>query len=406
MKKAPALVLLSFLLACGRQNVSGLNQPDLADLGAEDVSIPDKDAAPRDADPGDFPVADISPTDADPGDLPAFDLPAPDTGMDPGDVGPRDLVIIDGGEQTDLGEAPDLGEPTDSGPADTGPPDSGAMMCTIDDDCRGLDRCDPSTNTCVRCFNDTHCPGASVCDPTGTPTCRIPCRPNGGCFGGDVCDPQVGACVECLGDADCSNGQVCNQSSRTCVQCAQNVDCALSPGQPICDVAQMECVGCTQDPDCAMGEVCTIQSVCAPATGRGPCDPCTVDDDCGGPADLCVGLSITGGFVDRGCAPDCAGAPNSCPSGFECTTVNNGAMVCRPSYDMNRPTCRALRNVGVACAFSNQNGDQGCGLELAQDAACVATSTSTGVCTVWCQDNADCPSGTTCQALGGRTVCL
>jgi hypothetical protein len=42
--------------------------------------------------------------------------------------------------------------------------------------------------------------------------------------------------------------------------------------------------------------------------------------------------------------------------------------------------------------------DPGCGIDAAQDARCVLPSpmSTTGVCTVWCLDNADCANGTTC----------
>ena len=52
------------------------------------------------------------------------------------------------------------------------------------------------------------------------------------------------------------------------------------------------------------------------------CAPCSDDDECGGPADLC----ITVGEV-TGCSVDCAANPGICPQGFACGDVVRGGDV-------------------------------------------------------------------------------
>lgn len=398
------LPVLLLLAGCGKGEVFGLGDPvdDPADAGLELTdALPGKDA---EVDTG---TTDALPdTGSAPDALPPDAWPGPDVGpaVDGGVIDPEDggLPDPDGGAPNTDGGTPN----TDGGVG----PDAGPE-CLADNDCGFggiLGRCDPTTLTCVECYLDGHCGGQRVCDTNNGNVCRFPCF-NGQCGPLGVCDPTGQFCVECAADTDCDPGEVCNPSTLECVECTTNADCALKPGRNICDVSNGECVGCITDNDCPTGEECLPQQgrVCAPANGRGLCVPCTLDDQCGGPDDLCIGYVGTGGLFDRACAIDCAANPNACPSGFECVSVRNGEMQCRPRYAMNTPTCAATRHLGAACDPDPQDLDPGCGYDGVQDARCETTPTgTTGQCVVWCTDNTDCAGGTTCQmGAGNDMVC-
>lgn len=329
----------------------------------------------------------------------------PDGGTNDATPGPDGGPNTDGGPNADGGPRPDGGPNPDGGATDGGP-----QQCTSDMDC-GIfgvfGHCEPTSGQCVECLEDAHCLGNGVCDVAGGYVCRRPCTAGGNCIGGGVCDPAIGACVECLTDPDCDSGQVCNPTTRSCQECFLSADCALQPGQPICNPAG-ECVGCNTDADCSGGETCYASQggFCAAPQGRGLCEPCENDDECGGPDDLCIGYIGNNGLIDRACGTDCSNG-QTCPSGYECVSVRQGSgQQCRPRYDMQTPTCTATRNLGQACLFDPGVNDPGCGISGLQDARCFASTTSPGVCTTWCNDNAQCPSGFTCQQIGNQGYCL
>jgi Cys-rich repeat protein len=372
------LLLTALIFAgCGRAEVMGLGQPDaIENQDPDGGTLPVKDAEPGidvppgvdvpsgvDVPPGDVPV----PPDAEPVDLgPIMDAETPDADTS---------TDADGGMMNDGGMTNDGGVVTDGG----------MVECTVDTDCNLQ----------------------QVCDQTRGGMCRFPCF-NGQCGPFGTCDPVENVCIECMQTADCDQGQVCNPNTLECVECATDADCTLDPNQNRCN-EDGECVGCIADTDCPTGEECTAQAggVCVPPTNRGLCDPCTTDDQCGGPADLCIGILGPQGIFDRSCAIDCAADPTVCPNGFACISVRNGEMQCRPSYEMQVPTCFATRNLGAACELDPQNVDPGCGIQGVQDARCESTTAGgPGQCVVWCADDADCANGTTCQAgTQGVMVC-
>jgi hypothetical protein len=406
-----AVLLMS--AGCGRNTVFSLGLP------ADDASVVEGDGGLlADAGPG---PGDASALDTGtPGDLDAS-LPPADAGFPPDvDAGPPP---VDGGLPPDLdaGPGPTDGGPTDSGgrpdagtpvpDAGTPTPDAGTpplpgAACMSDSDCGfQAPRCHPSLFICVDCLADNDCRRGQVCDTGYGFQCRSDCV-NGGCGPFGECDPATNLCYACLSASDCDPGEQCHPVTRECVGCVSNADCALAPGRPFCG-GDGVCTGCRTDGDCAPGETCFPEQggFCAPATGRAQCTPCDDDAQCGGPQDLCIGYLTGGGYVDRSCARDCSNAP--CDPGFSCASVRNGRMVCRPDYDMSLPTCTALRNQGAACRFDPNDVDPGCGVENAQDARCIATAVGTaGVCSYWCDDNSQCPQGTTCTPSGNVSVCL
>ncbi len=338
-----------------------------------------------------------------------------DTGQhdDPPDGGPMDALPIMDATLNDAATStsPDAGLPADDGGIlpDAGPtPDGGTPECTTDGDCGFNGHCDPQSLTCVDCYDDTHCAGQRVCDLTHGHVCRFPCT-NGQCGLVGVCDPVEDVCVQCLADTDCGPGQICDASSATCVQCAGDADCTLNPEHHLCNVAAGGvCTGCISDGDCASAEVCNPLGggTCLPPLGRELCDPCATDEQCGGPADLCIGMIGAGGLIDRSCAIDCSAASNVCPSGFACVAVRNGEMQCRPSYAMPNPTCAATRHLGEACRLDPGDLDPGCGIDGLQDARCeTASAGGAAQCVVWCTSDADCASGTCQPGTNGNDVC-
>ncbi|MBK6690520.1 MAG: hypothetical protein IPG45_38990 [Deltaproteobacteria bacterium] len=409
------LFALAFL-ACGKDATYGLGEQDSGDPGGDGAVFDTGSVADLGFDDFGFPI--------DSGEL------GPDTGVSQ-DTGTSDIgTISDGGEfdsgtKSDSGfvipdgAVPDTGTKTDGGVVlpDGGPrpdtgvtPDGGAVECTSDQDC-GIfgvfGHCDLNTNQCVECLEDSHCGGNGVCDLAAGNVCRRPCSPNGNCFGGDVCDPSINACVECLADTDCDVGEICNPSARSCQECFTNADCALQPNQPICGSAG-QCVGCAADSDCGAGEICFTEQGgwCVAPQARGLCEPCDDDDQCGGPEDLCIGYLANNTIFDRSCGTDCSQG-QACPSGYQCISVRQGsAQQCRPRYDMQTPTCTAVRNLGLTCLSDPNATDLGCGISGVQDARCFASTTTPGICAIWCDDPDQCPTGFTCQQIGNQGYCL
>jgi Cys-rich repeat protein len=383
------------MIACGRAGVVGLGDMDADTTDA----LPEKDAA-IDTGTADSGTVDTG-TVADAGL--AYTGTVADTGViDSGEESPDRIDPEDTGELPDA--EPDTGIDEDGGMIG----DAGNNQCASDMDCGFNQHCDPATLTCVQCYEDMHCAGQLVCDQTHGNVCRLPCF-NGQCGPLGVCEPNENVCVACQQDTDCGAGEVCNPTTLECVECSTDADCALKPGRTLCDEPTGECRGCIDDTDCPAGEECNPLSdgVCVPPTNRGLCAPCATDDQCGGPADLCIGILLTGGLIDRTCSTDCSADPTVCPSGFECIPVRNGELVCRPSYDMQTPTCEATRNLGAACQLDPADVDPGCGIDGAQDARCESiVAGGAGQCVVWCVDDADCANGTTCQpGTQGVDVC-
>ncbi|MBI2373177.1 MAG: hypothetical protein HYV07_04195 [Deltaproteobacteria bacterium] len=382
------MILVPVLFAaCGRGAISRLEPGAL-------------DAAPAfvlDA----TPISDARPFDPDANGLGEPDAQAPDA-LPRGDAGrPR----VDGGPRLDGGPRPDGG--FDAGPRDAGASDAGFPECNVDEDCGSGRHCLPGSGRCVECFEEGQCSLRRVCD-VSTYTCRFPCL-NGNCGPGNVCDPSIDACVQCLVDSNCPPDRHCS-AEKTCEECTIDSHCATVPGRSTCDFETRSCVGCTSNSACAAGEQCDLTlGVCVIPSQRGLCEPCTDDEECGGPNDLCVGLidTTTMSFIDRGCGIDCSNL--SCPSGYACVDVRNGtARQCRPAYAMRNPTCTAVRNLGASCPYSPNALDPGCGIANLQDARCVPTP-SGGVCSVWCQSDADCPNGLQCSqpsSAGDPGVCF
>lgn len=227
-----------------------------------------------------------------------------------------------------------------------------------------------------------------------------PCVGDGDCAGG-YCHPTSRTCVACLFDEDCAGAAWCDDGActprETCVNslgCAGNVD-----GRTVCDPVQRVCVGCVQTADCAGGEQC-VANECASA------DTCQTSLDCPGGAvcdtvaDVCV---------------DCVG-DNDCPSGQQCSARHT----CEPECvsDNQCTPLGKLCDVGaghcVECVGASECEEAAhCAGGFCEPDTCRAGSSrceGAGVATCpadgagW-SSPAACGSQTTCVGSGGAASC-
>ncbi len=98
--------------------------------------------------------------------------------------------------------------------------------------------------------------------------------------------------------------------------------CVPTPdGDAVCSIACVE----GEANACPDGYYCINRveygtSVCLPAERLPLCEPCTDDQQCGGPRDLCLPLLNGGGA--KACARDCS--TNDCPAGLSCEQIGDG----------------------------------------------------------------------------------
>jgi hypothetical protein len=205
---------------------------------------------------------------------------------------------------------------------------------------------------------------------------------------GPVCDTASGRCGACSTANDrCAPGFSCDADSLTCARaCSGDEDCT-APTR--CDLTSRRCVGCAKDNDCALGTLCRA-GACVPG--------CSEGRGCG------VGLTCCGGLCvdsqsDRahcgGCGRDCATRSACCAGacvdtaddvthcgrcGASCTTAN-GSSACRAG------AC-AVATCVTGYADCDNDPATGCEAELASNnqhcgacgMACVAGANAVGRC--------------------------
>ncbi len=239
------------------------------------------------------------------------------------------------------------------------PPSCSTVKCKQDEVCEfGVCRK-------KKCPDEITCPQDSECDKKtgrcvrkGDPGC-IPCTgasnscPNSGdlCLSGFGSTPTEAYCfAQCAGGKPCPNPQnfECRKLSisLTNVTCRSNADCRVpgyacntTTGQctrtvelcvPKINTCKNLCIGKT----CPSGQKCVPRTGKCVVTGKPICSPCTTNDECGGPDDLCLRLS-NGNF----CGKDCT-TTNSCPSGYQCYGLqNSNKRQCAPPARNNAVTC-------------------------------------------------------------------
>jgi len=205
-------------------------------------------------------------------------------------------------------------------------------------------------------------------------------------------DPAV--CAECYdgNDSRCiDRGMVCDTQSRVCIECLVDGDCvSAGTGPRHCLPDENVCVDCYLDEHCPSDMSCDLDLfICLPKNGRGLCDVCTSDSECGGAADLCLMfVGPQGQIIDNGCGQACS-PDNPCPPGFRCGAAGDIGQ-CIPYNTEPVTTCAAIRDMGKPCDI---NGGGSCGVIGADDALC-APSIGGFLCSVSCEN-----------ASGGGNMC-
>jgi len=145
-----------------------------------------------------------------------------------------------------------------------------------------------------------------------------------------------------------------------------------------------------------------------PAAGRGLCEICDNDDQCGGAGDRCLEFTDRNGqVIDHGCGRAC-GDNAPCPAGYQCVQDNAGGSQCRPYNAQPVTTCAAIRDMGKSCTPGI--GDQ-CGIIGAQDAYCLYdTDINQSYCSVSCRTSSPstqpmCIEGYACEGFGNFAAC-
>ncbi len=270
---------------------------------------------------------------------------------------------------------------------------------------------DDQSGFCTRTCDDD-CPQGSVCEAAGRygKICRplVGCKTEVDCPAGHTCNAETGNCYIAVSRSLCSP---CQDVS----QCPSGGACfkAIGSGEQFCTSA------CGADDTCPTGYECREAPVgaanalvkqCVPVSetcnqGRRLCTACEGDNECGGPADLCVRNVVSG---ERFCGRDCNPAKNvcpaagcepalldsaqnpECPNGFSCVNLSlNGAGIGRGPFQCvpNSNSC-----VGFCDASAEVGQVSQCGLgKLCVDNKC-QPATDGRMCAS-CSDNDDCRGG-------------
>jgi hypothetical protein len=298
------------------------------------------------------------------------------------------------------------------------------------------DRCARvSTVLCTPCADDGGCGGGQcVTAADGRGFCSRACDAGGACPVGYTCADAGGGlgalCLPESGDCLCTRAEAglvrpCFVSGaagtcfgrETCDPALGWTGCtAATPAAEVCNGVDDDCDGAVDETDGAPPAACEVTNehgtcvgiercvggapVCTAATPAA--DVCNyLDDDCDGVVDQA--FQVDGVYLldsdCGGCGNDCAGAiPNATAA---CAPVAGGAactvVACDPGYvRLNAFTCVEQPAIlCVACA-----GDDDCLGGVCHDAG------AGGFCATDCAAAA-CPSGYTCQEVGGgASLCL
>lgn len=221
----------------------------------------------------------------------------------------------------DAGGADDLGPAADTGPTadDTGPP---ADLGPEDQEDQG--------------------------EPGDGQAGDILPQPDGAGIDGGAPDtglPPSGHCGPCTTDADCDLFLSCatgDDGERFCTstclgpaRCPAGYECRARPGGPSLCFPYNGCDDPCLKLACPAGEFCSPRTGTCRTPREGLCEPCARDEECGSPADLCMGNPYTG---ESFCTMRCAGQ-RDCPDGYLCLILLDGNAQCYPSLATCHDPC-------------------------------------------------------------------
>ncbi|MBL8603585.1 MAG: hypothetical protein JNK72_16795 [Myxococcales bacterium] len=309
------------------------------------------------------------------------------------DAGPVDAVVEDAANA-------DVVTPTDNGT----PTDGGNAECRTSSDCAssmGGPVCDTAAGRCVPCTTaEDVCPVGNYCNMN---RCVAGCRNAMDCTGGARCDLSTRMCVGCLGDDDCAPGSICRNAM--CVPgCSTSRPCGA--GQTCCNAMCVDTQ--TSAANCGacgtavgMGQTCcagagvntatdtancgACGTRCAPANGTATC----ANGTCG--LGACnAGFGNCDMMAANGCETDTSGDANNCGAcGTRCTAGANAAATCAMG------TCGQRCNDGFGnCDMMAGNG---CETNLATSVA------NCGACGTVCPARAN--AAATCAASACGIAC-
>ncbi|MBN1947387.1 MAG: hypothetical protein JW797_17080 [Bradymonadales bacterium] len=296
------------------------------------------------------------------------------------------------------------------------------------------------------CRSDNDCPADRYCDPEGV--CQVGCRVDNpdtqadedNCMGDLSCHPIRHECVTgCVSDEDCDLLEYCDLETDTC-----EVGCRLEPdncphyvdGETVeCDEITHRCVDgpCEEDLDCPdafwcdpTNDLCTVGCrVDETGDNCGSCEDCdaitrtclprlcecTTEASLQDCDDLCnePDGSISACYCDRAdglCLPGCRIFDNdqdeitdNCRAGTICEETTRQCVVgCRVDVDCPFGTYCDLEELECVpgCQAGQCESTGFCCLEPTGCGDCAYRE----CCLLSCEEDADCPDGTYCNANG------
>lgn len=276
--------------------------------------------------------------------------------------------------------------------------------CDVDGECGPL-RCDKIRRQCI-CLSDESCRSA---DPSATAL---------------YCNNYTGLCVAeitgCKSDSECDPTQYCDPSIRSCR--TLKTFCEVCSADRECGGANDNCVedatdktkycatACASTADCPRGASCLDKSgklQCWPTQSPLPGQPASCKSFRG-----CVPNSL------RTCntTADCAQADQRCdPASGKCVAVEQVCpygTTCDPRAKICVADCTVDADCGDAKLRCQNKICEPVG-DCTMDSQCPANKVCSippgageGKCAPFCQQDLDCPIGSTCQKQGDRYKCL
>lgn len=212
----------------------------------------------------------------------------------------------------------------------------------------------------------------------------------------------------CSVDAECREGLLCHPTRQTCICTSDDACEGELKCQPITGLCVDDVPGCKADADCGEGSWCDEASRVCRAL-RAFCEPCEVDDECGGEA-RCLGLGegVPVGFCGTPCdaSGGCANPKTHCEDG-QCVPNTT----CEDITPCNPDTFQTCDSGDDCTAGADQICDPSIGQCVARISGCSfgqVCNAQTSSCEPVCTGDGDCQVGercinSLCQAIAACT---